>query len=606
MILDALVRHYDRLADDPASGIARFGFSQQQVGFAIVLNKDGSLFGIEPLVDESSGKPQPVSMVVPGQSKPSGKGINPCLLWDNPTYLLGQVPDGREPGWAAERFEAFRDRHLALQQTIKDATFDAICTFLKTWDPAGLSDRADTEPLTRPGFGVFQLRNAEQYAHQSDAVQVYWHGQLGAGKSADDQAATGQPMCLVTGAIGPAARLHEPKIKRVAGAQSSGATLVSYNDPAYESYGKSQGDNAPVSERAAFAYATALNRLLDDSDHRVQLGDTTCVFWAEADDTGAADAVAEAFGVFGAGLKEDDGGQTRSKLADFLARFRDGKDGADTTVLQDADTRFYILGLAPNAARISVRFWHASTVRQLADRLQQYRDEIEIVPDRPEPRPLTIRSLLHETARDSKDIPPRLGGEFARAILLGTPYPDALTTAVRRRIVADRRINHARAAILKAWLNRNHANTPPFQEVPVALDLNRTDPAYLVGRLFAVYEKVQLESVEADGGKLNRTIRDSYLSAASATPASIFPRLYRLNQHHFNKLKRAKAGLAINREKLIGEICDHLSNFPRNLSLTDQGLFAIGYYQQMQDFYKRKDQNTETPNTPSEEDSSDA
>ena len=580
MILDALVRHYDRLADDPDSGIAPFSFSRQNIGFAVVLNPDGSLHGIEALTDDSSGKPRPVAMVVPGQSKPSGSGINPCLLWDNPTYMLGHVPEGREADWARSRFESFRDRHLALRAHIKTPAFEAVCGFLAAWNPADLTNRSDTEPLNRPGFGVFQLRTENRYVHDTPEVLAHWRDQFATGP--DDDVDLG--LCLVTGEKAPIARLHEPKIKGVYGGQSSGATLVSFNESAYDSLGKSQGDNAPVSERAAFAYATALNALLADDKHRVQLGDTTCVFWAEAPETGAPEAAAEALGVFAAFQAKDDGEDTRSALHDFLERFRQGKSSIDPARLDKAASDFYILGLAPNAARISVRFWHHCTVAELAQRLGRFRDESQIVPDHPDPRPLTIWALLRETARETKDIPPLLGGAFARAILFGVKYPEALITAVSRRIVADRDINYRRAAAIKAWLSRNHQ-----QEITVALDSTRTDTAYLLGRLFATYEKIQKDAL---GDKLNRTIRDSYLASASSTPAGIFPRLYRLSQHHLSNLRRDKPGLAYVREQLLGEITDKLNDFPKHLNLRDQGLFALGYYHQTQDFYKKPAKET--------------
>lgn len=576
MILDALVKHYDRLSDDPESGIAPFGFSRQSISFALVLNPDGTLHGIEPRTDDSSGKPRSVSMVVPGQSKPPGSGINPCLLWDNATYMLGHVPEGRELEWAAKRFEAFRNRHLALREVIDAPAFQAVCTFLDTWKPADLVDRPDIEPLAGPGFGVFSLRTETRYVHQTKAVQAYWREQL-AGDPADEEASA---MCLVTGEIAPIARLHEPKIKRVAGAQSSGATLVSFNEKAYDSLGKSQGDNAPVSQRAAFAYATALNALLNDDKHRVTLGDTTCVFWSDAPDSDAPDAVAEALGVYpGFELPKDDGESTRSALHDFLDRFRQGKDGDDTAPLRDETACFYILGLAPNAARISVRFWHQCTIKELAERLADHLTNLNVVSDRPDPRPLTVWQLLRETARESKDIPPLLGGAITRAILLRTKYPDAMIAAIWRRIVADRTISYARAALLKAWLIRNHQ-----QEISVALDPQRIDPAYLLGRLFAAYERIQRDAL---GDKLNRTIRDSYLASASATPAGIFPRLYRLSQHHLSNLRRDKPGLGVVRERLVGEICDKLDTFPDHLNLQAQGLFALGYYHQTQDFFKK-------------------
>jgi CRISPR-associated protein Csd1 len=597
MILDALVRHYDRLADDPDSGIAAYGYSRQKISFCVVLTADGKLHAIQPLIDDSSGRPRPVQMVVPGQAKPSGSGINPGFLWDNPAYLLGYTsPD--TPSKAATRagkaFAAFRDRHMALRDIIDDDAFTAVCRFLQDHDPATLEQRSDVEALQGTGFGIFTLRTENRYVHERPVVDQYWQSQLVA---AEDEAsgesnAVGRGMCLITGETAALARLHEPKIKGVAGGQSAGATLVSFNEKAYESFGKEQGLNAPVSEAAAFKYATALNHLLAEEKHRVQLGDTTCVFWTDRPETGAAEAVAQVMGPLGPMHAGPSGKtrevQTRGALETFLHRYAAGTADPTAAELESADAPFYVLGLSPNAARISVRFWMQCTVAELATRLARHVDRVSIFDSRAkEVVSPTCRDLLRETGREAKDIPPQLAGELTRSLVLDRPYPLSLAVSVLRRIKADQAndqrpaLNAARAAALKAWLIRNHQ-----QEIAVSLDPDRNEPPYLLGRLFAAYEKVQQDAL---GQSLNRTIRDSYLSSASATPGSVFPRLYRLNQHHFNKLRRDKPGLAVSREKLIGQICQGLTDFPRHLALQDQGLFAIGYYHQTQDFYTKRD-----------------
>jgi CRISPR-associated protein Csd1 len=588
MILQALVEHYHRLSDDAESDVAPFGFSRQKVGFTVVVTPDGQLHGIEPLNTEVAGRSRPLSLVLPGQSKPSGAGINPCFLWDNATYMLGAVPEGREAAWARARWEAFRDRHVSLIDEIKDPAFTAVCEFLKGWDPKLLADRTDLEAL-QAGFGVFSARAQTGYVHERPTIVEWWRGQLAAQTDDDADAALGQ--CLVTGKVTRLARLHEPKIKGVSGGQPAGTSIVSFNDSAYCSYGKEQSFNAPVSEAAAFEYATGLNALLSDRNHRVQLGDTTCVFWTQTP-TLAEPAVlglmSEGFWQAAAeGEADDKDARTRGAVRDFYLRLRSGRE-ADASALGDPSVPFYVLGLSPNASRISVRFWHVSTVGEMAQRLARHVRDLEMVGRREDDPPLTIRQLLLETAREPKDIPPQLAGELARSILTGGPYPRALALAVNRRIRADREINHRRVAILKAWLNRHHTDQSTPKEVPVSLDPNRTDPPYLLGRLFAVYEKVQKDAL---GEKLNRTIRDSYLSAASATPASVFPRLYRLSQHHLNRIE--SVGLRISRERLLGQIFQHLQSFPSHLNLQSQGLFAIGYYHQTQDLYTRKTNGNE-------------
>lgn len=583
MILQTLVDHYHRLANDPESDVAAFGFSRQKVGFCIVLTPEGQLHAIERRIDEAADRPRPLSMVLPGQSKPSGAGINPCFLWDNATYMLGAVPDGRDPAWAHRRFEAFRDRHLALRGVIDDPAFACVCAFLETWDPASLADRSDTDTL-HGSFGLFAIRGQVGYVHERPAVQAWWlaqlHGEAEVGSNGSDAGIVGQ--CLVTGETMSLARLHEPKIKGISGAQSSGAALVSFNLNAFTSFGKDQSFNAPISKQAAFQYATALNALLASDKHRVQLGDTTCVFWTERP-TVAEDAFHATVADNRWLNDEDDAADEqeitrRQKLQDFFSRLRAGREMSDADTLDDATVPFYALGLSPNAARISVRFWLSCTVAELARRLARHVQSLEMVGRRPDAPPLTVRHLLRETVRDPKDIPPQLAGEITRAILTGHTYPRAFAAAINRRIRADRQVTHGRAAILKAWLTRNHA-----MEVPVALDTTRTDTPYLLGRLFAAYEKIQRDAL---GEKLNRTIRDSYLSAASATPASVFPRLYRLSQHHLNRIENP--GLRIVREKLLGQIFESLHHFPSHLRLEDQGLFAIGYYHQTQAFYTSK------------------
>jgi len=243
---------------------------------------------------------------------------------------------------------------------------------------------------------------------------------------------------------------------------------------------------------------------------------------------------------------------------------------------------FYVLGLSPNAARISVRFWLAGTVKEFADRLARHLREISIV-GADEQRPLTIRRILFETAREAKDIPPQLSGEVARAILSGGRYPLALLSTVLRRIRADQTMNTCRAAILKACLIRNFD-----VEVPVSLNKDHPEAAYHMGRLFAALEKTQQDALPG----LNKSIKDGYFATASSTPASVLPRLIRLHQHHIEKLD---GGLKVNRERLIQEICGHIDRFPPHLPLDQQGLFHIGYYHQRQDFFTKRQGADETP-----------
>ena len=572
MILHALNDYYERLLADPESEVADYGYSRQQVSFCVVVENDGSLVEVQDArIEDAKGRSRPRSLVVLGNSKPPGAGINPCFLWDNAAYALGHKPDDPKPERTRDSFEKFRERHLAAESEIDDPEFAAVCRFLENWDPARAEEQTVLKDLAS-GFGVFRLRGAKHYVHERPAVKKWWSAGIAA--TDGENGLAGQ--CLVTGDTGPIARLHEPKIKGVFGGQSSGALLVSFNLDAFDSYGKSQSANAPVSEVAAFRYCTALNRLLDPAaGRRLSIGDTSVVYWT-AKPSPAEAWIAEMLNPSMKAEDETQLNQVRSIL-DAIAR------GVFPPEFGDPKTRFYILGLSPNAARISVRFWQPSTLEEFIENLHKHYRDLDIVRgpnDQPHPPPWR---LLRETVRDAKDIPDILEGSLMRSILTGQPYPHMFLAALLRRIRADREVRFVRAAAIKAFLIRNYA-----QEIPMALDPNRPEPAYQLGRLFAELERSQEEALRG----INDTIKDRYFSAASATPASVFPRLIRMNQHHLGKLEKPKK---IYREKRIQAIAGHVDEFPPHLSMRDQGLFAIGYYHQRQDIFTKKEPKEQAP-----------
>lgn len=577
MILQSLNQLYDRLADDPQYEIARPGYSSQKISFAVVLHPDGRLHTIEDIREEKGKKRIPRQLLVPGQSKPSGSGINPCFLWDNAFYIFGYTDDPDKRDRAAKACDAYRERHLSLESEINDGAFSAVCRFLEAWRPEQAAEHSELAELTS-GFGVFQLIGQPQYVHERPGIKDWW-----ARKQTKSEAPSTY-MCLVTGERATPARLHEPKLKGVVGAQPAGAPLVSFNCDSFTSYGKDKSLNSPVSEDAAFRYCTALNGILSgprSHKHRLGVGDSTVVFWTDKP------TVTEGWlsDLLEGNLDEE--AQDAAALQQtqvLLQALRKG--GGELNLLgDDPRTPVHILGLAPNAGRLAVRFWHTGSLGELFDRLKAHHDNLCMVRQfetgskRPDPEFPPVWMLLRETARESKDIPPLLGGALMRAILEGTPYPDALANAVIRRIRADRNINYLRAAILKAWLTRK----PNRQgEIPVSLDTERKDPAYLLGRLFAVLEKTQ---EDAQPG-INATIRDRFYSAASATPAVVFPRLLRTYQHHLSKLV---PGAKIKRERLVQEIADGLIKMPAHLNLEDQAQFAIGYYHQRKALFSKSE-----------------
>jgi CRISPR-associated protein Csd1 len=474
-----------------------------------------------------------------------------------------------------EMRSAFRRKIAGLPVRAQDdAGVHAVLTFLDTLDLATLehfpvfADIQTSNPILS-----FRLRGDLGLVCQRDAV-------IDAATGASDAVPDG--ICLVRGEAAAIERLH-PAIKGVWGAQTSGANIVSFNLDAFNSYGKSQGANAPLGKAAVFAYTTALNHLLArDSRQRIQVGDASTVFWAEE----AHDLENAIPDLFTDPPKDDPDRNVRAVEALFSVvqsgKFSEG----------GPDTRFHVLGLAPNAARISIRFWETATAAELAKRIKQHFDDIEIVHAEYEPRYLSLFRLLTGVALLNKadNIPPNLGGEVMRAILEGLPYPAQLLNLAVVRCRAEQKPTYARAAAIKASLNRliRSRKTHEKEFLPM-LDPTNANPAYRLGRLFATLEKIQ---EEASPG-LNATIRDRYFGAASSTPVSVFTTLLRLKNHHLGKLS---PGRATQMEKLTGEILSEISDFPKHLPLPDQGRFALGYYHQRQAFFTKSEPKNQEEN----------
>ena len=575
-VLPALVAYYNRLSDDPEKRIASFGFSQEKIHLCVLLEPDGTRPTLVDLREKNNrGKSTFTPMEVPDGGGRSGSGLKPYFCWDNTGYALGRDNKGK-PERAEQMFAAFRDFHLSMREAVgEDTSYSALCQFLAQWDPVQAERLEGWEELAGLNV-VFRIRGHAGYVHQSDAVRNAWISRL----SAAEEGQRGRS--LLTGKEEELARLH-PLISGVSGTNTTGAAIVSFNLSAFESYGRTQSYNAPVGARDAFHYTTAINHLLADGRRRVRIGDATTVFWSDRNEAAEAEDVLHGFFAEELPPAANKGeaaeyGETVDRVRRFLELTRQGR---LAEVVDNPNAPFYVLGLSPNASRITIRFWMASTVAELAERIRNHVDDLEMIGARPDAPPLAIRRLLRETARDPKDIPPQLVGAVARSVLFGLPYPQALFNAVIRRARLDTTVNHCRAAILKAYLIRNRK-----RDVPMALDVNHSDEVYHLGRLFAAIEKTQ---EDASGGQLNSTIKDRYFGAASATPASVFPRLLRLHQHHLNKYD--DAGRRVSREKLISEICGRICRFPSYLPLEKQGLFYIAYYHQRQDFFIKK--NTE-------------
>lgn len=595
MILQELTSLYDRLLTDTNLHIPKRGFSTQNITFRVTLNAaDGSLVSIDneclPEVLPAKVKRQPKLVaqkkLVLGGGKPSGSGLNPCFLWDNSGYLLGYKGDGNEAHEERARacFAALRDKHLAVESRVNHPKFSLVCRFLERWDPCAARENIP-EDIVLTGNGVFMIQGDSSYVHEipeikewwQDEGEAFWYGLNG-------KAETG--MCLVTGRVGGLAQLHEPAIKGVAGAQMSGAKIVSFNCASFVSYGKEQSYNAPVGEETAFAYCNALNYLLGSSNNKQMIAGTTSVFWTDAPRDRSAE-VEELFSmtVVSPPPVFDDILNKRVKYA--VEQLAKGKNPADN--LEDADVRFFFLGLDPNASRLSVSFWHVATLSKMLEAVGRHMQDLSLQRQwteenskKPEPLLPSPYVLLRETVRDPKDIPKPFFPALMRSILLQLPYPDAMAAAILLRMRLDHTVNYLRCAFLKAWLTRHPKHSC---NITIMLDENNKEPGYLAGRLFAAYEKTQIDANQ--GRDLNATIRDRYYSSASSSPRGVVPILQRLYQHHLGKMD---PGAKVNREKLIGQIMEgfEAKAFPAHLSLEQQALFALGYYHQMRSFYTKR------------------
>ncbi len=585
-ILHSLVGLHERLVADGTA--PAFGFSRENISYGVVLSPDGEVVDVQDIRDTSGRMSRPSRRVVPRPVKRTGQPV-PNFLWDKTAFALGVKRDTgtREPVCVVGEHAAFKDFHQRMLATCEDEAALAFLRFLDRWRARDFESLRHAEGMLDANI-VFRLDGAAlEFLHERPFVQDIWLNHL-----VEEEGAKG--LCLVTGERAAIARLH-PSVKGVAGAQSSGASLVSFDKDAFKSFGKERGANAPVSERAAFAYTASLNTVLErDSPRRIKIGDATTVFWAEAagDDARAAAAAEELFPLL---VDPPTDAEETVNVADKLAAIAEGLPLVQVDPKLDKNTRFCVLGLAPNAARVSIRFWHRNTIGELARRIAEHWRDLRLEPA-PRRTPPAAWRLLQETAAQGKaqNIPPTLGGALMRAILGGGRYPRSLLAAVMGRMRADKNITGLRAAICKACLARDHRLGFEEEDVPVGLSREESNPAYRLGRLFAVYESVQRAAL----GKVNATIKDRYFGAASATPASVFPLLERNSASHLASLRKGeKGGLAHWFDAEIDEILAGMDTaFPRSLRLEDQGRFAIGYHHQRET--KRK--------VESEDDGSDA
>ncbi|MDT3426157.1 CRISPR-associated protein Csd1 [Paenibacillus forsythiae] len=632
MILHSLVERYHSLVQDPESGMAPPYYSSDKVSFVMVLNLAGDIVRIEDIrKEDAKKKKRPIIRTVPEHPGRSGTGSKPFFLSDKAEYLLGLVKQ-KDGSWTvSRRYESSRDFHLALLADTFGEEAAALRGFFTKWQPQAHVEASPWQDELNVILGttdnnlVFQLDGMNRLMHQSPQIRETWE-RYNAG-SGEETPVLGY--CLVNGETEqPIARVHDIKIKGVLNSNSAGANIVSFNFPALNSYGKDQSYNAPVSESAARAYAKALNHLLSSDRNKLrQFGEMTTVFWAERKPDSSTWSLQESiFSSYVEGVsldeqQQEDGKQEElrvtDQVGDFLKRARSGQQVTDS-ILPGQEASFYILGLAGNNARLSVRYFWKGNFGELFGKLRQYEEDMKL--ERTGNQAIGLPGILRimlETVRKvsdfssmKKSISSSMESQWFQSMVEGHVFPYTVFASVVNRIRTDGIIHpfgeHGRSAwirasVIKAYLTRYERIKRMKQQSPykeallMALNPDAPQVPYRLGRLFAVLEKIQTDSVK---GKLNTTIKKSFFSSAAATPASVFPRLLKLSMNHQNKL-RPEAEIWYN--KKIRDIADEIEAFPQRMNLEEQGLFMLGYFQQMQDLYTAKAKGGDVPSNPIDE-----
>lgn len=636
MIIQSLCRYYDILAEDEVASISRPGYSSGKVSFALVLSPEGELSYIVDLRSDDK-KPRPRVMDVPFQAS-RAVNILPYVLCDNAKYVFGVEKfkrsefekkffkpsgKGKSPGYtilkenenevvlvhnrSRECFETFKKRHEEVFDTLDDPAIRALFAFLNTWEPEGFCRHPKIaeymDDLLAGGSCVFESGGV--FLHRIPSVKSVWEHYSANSENSDVVTA----QCLVTGDVAEVARVHQ-NLKGVTGAQMSGASLVSFNDDSFCSYGKKQNFNAPISESAMFKYTTALNYLLSHIEYRQRIADTTVVYWAETSGTACEDLAGLFFAppeIIKKSSKEEisdpDKVQDWQKIeliGEILEKVRSGMKILTEDVGETPETKFYMLGLAPNNARLAVRFWHVDSFGNFVERISRHHLDMEIVKGDYDQRYVSMYRLLEQTVPSKSDskktqidskaqmpkkvlVSPLFSGLLLRSILNDTPYPVQIYNAIISRAKVELKVNAIKAGFIKAYLLRlARAGLTNIQEDMITVSLNEDNKnvPYRLGRLFAELEKTQKDA----NPDIKRTIKSTYFSSASTTPAVVFPVLLKLAQHHI-----AKSDWGFETTQAIEQILDGLDKFPNYLKLEDQGMFMLGYYHQCKAFFNNNE-----------------
>ena len=573
MILKALYDYYNRCGD-----LAPTGMEYKEISFLVVIDEEGNFKHLERRGDVKNGQK---FLVMKGVR--SGTTPKPYLFWDNVEYVFDYCKEQADV--EEETDEATKEKlekkiakthakNLALIEKFKEIAnqfpeemeLRAVCDF---YDKGGLDavkkDTLWSEVEKKPTVNVsFLVEGRTKIVAENSCLRSLV-------TSSDKEGKHKHSVCLITGEQCDPVASTTPTA--IAGGNPTGSRLVAFQvNSGYDSYGKSKGLNAPMSKDAEAAYTTALNRLLAKGSHnKFMLGNRTFAFWASSSDEASQKMEESLFDLLGFSDENDD--DPNAKIEEVRKVFKAISTGVLKTNLDD---RFYILGLAPNSARIAVVYWSETSLRDFAAKIEQHFADMEIVDNRKERKPyMGLRNMLSTVTQSGKlsDVTPNLPESVAKSIFEGTPYPYTLFSSCIRRIRAESGdIRITRAAIMKAYLNRINEKNP--KKITVMLDKQNLNPGYLCGRLFAVLENLQFAANGQD------SIRASYMYAASSTPSAVFPTILKLSNSHYSKLAKDKKGLAVFFDNQKKEIMAMIQDFPDTLELSDQGRFFLGYYHQ--------------------------
>ncbi len=588
MILQALVKHYEDMTEKGV--LAGYGWNPQKVSYVLYLDEEGNLLQAVSLKEEKKTEKGKSISVLQSMDLPAAAGgrtsnaVVANFLWDNASYILGA--DDKDPQRAVRRFEASRELHQKILSDVDIPAARALLAFFERWEPAQAREhsalRDQYEDILKTPNLVFRYQG--KYLQEYPEIRKAWLDYYSGGEEKEEG------ICLVTGEKTPIAKLH-PLIKGVLGAQSSGASLVSFNAVSSCSYAQEQGNNAPTGEYAAFAYGAALNHLLSQKDYVFRIGEkdnTTVLSWAEGGGK-------EYPGLLGCFLFGMDSSYTESELRKMVKNLLEGQPIEFEESKMDPNRPFYILGISPNAARLSVRFFLRNSFGNILRNVNAHYERLEIQKSNPDQSDnIFLWRLLGATVnQNAKDKSPssELTGEVLRAVLTGDRYPATLLNGVTMRIRAEHRVTRERAAIIKAYYLKNPNPDVPKEVLTVSLNKESTNVPYQLGRLFSILETIQYEA-NSKNTKINTTIKDKYFNSASATPAVVFPTLINLAQKH---LKKMDIGAQITLEKQLREVMDKLDEeYPARLTLPQQGSFQLGYYHQQTNHFensKKKEEN---------------